>query len=224
MGKPKSVFQSFENQQKEEIEKPIENNVFDDLYNYFDNTFTVTDTGVLPKTETEIIDSSKPEILDDSYLTDDFFKNDENKINSMSFEIIPSNFKIIDNRIKGTVIVKSSEKTYDSLRLHTFFSPLDLRQNIFNQKLNDLHFKTDLTETIEINETANNYKNLSIKIHVMGENGTVFGKEIFIDVLDSDSQDMPVKENKKIDDKMLYIIAGIGILGLALIIKRIRKK
>ncbi len=224
MGKPKSVFQSFENQQKEKIEKPIENNVFDDLYNYFDNTFTVTDTGVLPKTETEIIDSSKPEILDDSYLTDDFFKNDENKINSMSFEIIPSNFKIIDNRIKGTVIVKSSEKTYDSLRLHTFFSPLDLRQNIFNQKLNDLHFKTDLTETIEINETANNYKNLSIKIHVMGENGTVFGKEIFIDVLDSDSQDMPVKENKKIDDKMLYIIAGIGILGLALIIKRIRKK
>jgi hypothetical protein len=224
MGKPKSVFQSFENQQKEEIEKPIENNVFDDLYNYFDNTFTVTDTGVLPKTETEIIDSSKPEILDDSYLTDDFFKNDENKINSMSFEIIPSNFKIIDNRIKGTVIVKSSEKTYDSLRLHTFFSPLDLKQNVFNQKLNDLHFKTDLTETIEINETANNYKNLSIKIHVMGENGTVFGKEIFIDVLDSDSQDMPVKENKKIDDKMLYIIAGIGILGLALIIKRIRKK
>jgi hypothetical protein len=224
MGKPKSVFQSFENQQKEKIEKPIENNVFDDLYNYFDNTFTVTDTGVLPKTETEIIDSSKPEILDDSYLTDDFFKNDENKINSMSFEIIPSNFKIIDNRIKGTVIVKSSEKTYDSLRLHTFFSPLDLKQNVFNQKLNDLHFKTDLTETIEINETANNYKNLSIKIHVMGENGTVFGKEIFIDVLDSDSQDMPVKENKKIDDKMLYIIAGIGILGLALIIKRIRKK
>ena len=84
------------------------------------------------------------------------------------FEIIPSNFKIIDNRIKGTVIVKSSEKIFDKVRLHTFFSPLDLKQNVFNQKLNDLHFRTDLTETIEINETAKNYKNLTIKLHVMG--------------------------------------------------------
>jgi hypothetical protein len=217
MGKPKSVFQSFENQQQDDLSSELDN--------YFDNSYTVTDMGVLPKPETEIIDSSKPEIekLDDSYLTDDFFKNDENKINSMSFEIIPSNFKIIDNRIKGTVIVKSSEKTFDKLRLHTFFSPLDLKQNVFNQKLNDLHFKTDLTETIEINETANNYKNLTIKIHVMGEKGTVFGKEVFIDVLDGDSQDMPVKENKKIDDKMLYVIGGIGILALFLIVKRIRK-
>ena len=216
MGKPKSVFQSFENKQQDDLSSELDN--------YFDNSYTVTDMGVLPKPETEIIDSSKPEIeeiLDDSYLTDDFFKNDENKINSMSFEIIPSNFKIIDNRIKGSIIVKSSEKTFDKLSLHTFFSPLDLKQNVFNEKLNNLHFKTDLTETIEINETAKNYKNLTIKIHVMGEHGTVLGKEIFIDVLDSDSQDMPVKEEK--DNKMIYIIAGIGILGLALIIKRIRK-
>jgi len=216
MGKPKSVFQSFENKQQDDLSSELDN--------YFDNSYTVTDMGVLPKPETEIIDSSKPEIeeiLDDSYLTDDFFKNDENKINSMSFEIIPSNFKIIDNRIKGSIIVKSSEKTFDKLSLHTFFSPLDLKQNVFNEKLNNLHFKTDLTETIEINETAKNYKNLTIKIHVMGEHGTVLGKEIFIDVLDSDSQDMPVKEEK--DNKMIYIIAGIGILGLALIVKRIRK-
>ena len=214
MGKPKSVFQSFENKQQDDLSSELDN--------YFDNSYTVTDMGILPKTEIEIIDSSKPEILDDSYLTDDFFKNDENKINSMSFEIIPSNFKIIDNRIKGSIIVKSSEKTFDKLRLHTFFSPLDLKQNVFNEKLNNLHFKTDLTETIEINETAKNYKNLTIKIHVMGEHGTVLSKEVFIDVLDSDSQDMPVKEEKEIS-KSIYIIAGIGILALALIIKRIRK-
>ena len=213
MGKPKSVFQSFENKQQDDLSSELDN--------YFDNSYTVTDMGILPKTEIEIIDSSKPEILDDSYLTDDFFKNDENKINSMSFEIIPSNFKIIDNRIKGSIIVKSSEKTFDKLSLHTFFSPLDLKQNVFNEKLNNLHFKTDLTETIEINETAKNYKNLTIKIHVMGEHGTVFGKEVFIDVLANDSQDMPVKEEK--DNKMIYIIAGVGVLALALIIKRIRK-
>ena len=58
----------------------------------------------------------------------------------------------------------------------------------------------------------------------MGEHGTVFGKEIFIDVLDGDSQDMPEKEKKDISKNFqIFIIAGIGILGLALIVKRIRK-
>ena len=170
----------------------------------------------------ETVDSSTPEKLDDSYLTDDFFKNDENKIDSMSFEIIPSNFRIDNGRILGTVNIKSVEKSYTKYRLHVFFSPLDLPKDVFGQKINDIYFKEDFSETIEINESAKNYKNLTIRIHVMTDNGKVVGQEKILDVLENDSTDMPVKP--KDDNTTKYIIAGVGILGLLLIVRRLRKK
>ena len=161
------------------------------------------------------------ESLNNSFI-ENLFKNDDNKKTDMSFEIIPTNFRVINGRIKGTIDVKSNEKTHSIFRLHTFFSPLDLKQNIFGQKINDLHFKTDFSETIQINESAKNYKNISMKIHVMTENGKVVGQEKFIEVLESDSQDSPEKEKDSNTTK--YIIIGVGLLGLALIAKRIRSK
>ena len=61
-----------------------------------------------------------------------------------------------------------------------------------------------------------------MKIHVMTENGKVVGQEKFIEVLESDTQDSPEKEKDFNTTK--YIIIGVGLLGLALIIKRIRSK
>ena len=159
------------------------------------------------------------------------FNNENNQTNDMttkdligneSFEIIPSNFRISNGRILGTVNVKSTEKTYSVYRLHLFFSPLDLKKKIFGQKINDLYFKEDFSETIEINEDAKNYKNITVKIHVMTDNGKVMGQEKFIDVLENDSTDMPVKI--KSENTTKYIIAGLGVLGLILLVRRIRKK
>ena len=159
------------------------------------------------------------------------FNNENNQINDMttkdligneSFEIIPSNFRISNGRILGTVNVKSTEKTYSVYRLHLFFSPLDLKKKIFGQKINDLYFKEDFSETIEINEDAKNYKNITVKIHVMTDNGKVIGQEKFIDVLENDSTDMPVKI--KSENTTKYIIAGLGVLGLILLVRRIRKR
>jgi len=214
--KPESVFNTQEKNIVPEIVTPVSRtNKPESIFNQ--NEFSQNQTSISDITEDlssqledfidKIPDSPLP-ILDDSYLND-IFKNDETEIKNVSFEITPINFRIIDNRIKGTVLI------------NTFFSPLDLKQNVFNQKINDLHFKSDLSETIEINETAKNYKNLSIKIHVMAEKGKVIGKEIFLDVLEGDTQDMPVKEQK--DNKMMYVVGGIGLIALALIVKKMRK-
>jgi hypothetical protein len=196
------------------ISKPTDNKKPESVFNQ--NDITENQTSI------STIQNELENNFDITEVFQDLFKSETKENNPLSFEIIPSNFAVVNNRIKGTVNVKSNEKTFAVYRLHTFFSPLDLKQKIFGQKINDLHFKSDFSETIQINESAKNYKNVSIKIHVMSDNGKVIGQEIFLDVQQGDTQDMPVKA--KSDNTAKYVIAIAGLIGLALIFKRIRKQ
>ena len=79
-----------------------------------------------------------------------------------------------------------------------------------------------MNETIQINESSKNYENVSMNLHVMNpKTKEHLSQEINIDVLKSDSQDMPVKDKK--DNTSLYVVGGIGLIVLALIVKKMRK-
>ena len=61
-----------------------------------------------------------------------------------------------------------------------------------------------------------------MNLHVMNpKTKEHLSQEVNIDVLETDSQDMPVKEKK--DNTSLYIVGGIGLIVLALIVKKMRK-
>jgi len=168
---------------------------------------------------------TRPElkILDDSYLHDNIFKNDETEIKNVTFEITPINFKIQAGRITGTVNVSSSELSKEKPVLHASFFPLDMKQNKLSEKINQLNFSKDLNETIQINESSKTYQNVSMNLHVMNpKTKEHLSQEVNIDVLETDSQDMPVKDKK--DNTSLYIVGGVGLIVLALIVKKMRKR
>jgi hypothetical protein len=147
--------------------------------------------------------------------------NEDKETKEVSFNLSTENFVVVDNRIKGIVKIESTQKSNEDYILHLQFSPLDLKQNVFNEKKNILHFKSDLTESIQINETANNFKNVSIEIHIMKNNKVI--QKSFIEVNETDSLDSPKSDSNK-SDYTKYAIAGIGLIGLIFLFKKIRGK
>lgn len=226
MGKPKSVFQSFSDKQEKEEIKNNDNIVggisdyFISLGNSFNFTGEIIEDKKIPDEDlTSEIESyvQEPEIT-----TEPIFKNDETKIKNVSYQVTPLNFKVQSGRITGTVNISSSELTNEKPVLHASFYPLDLKQNKLSEKMNQLNFSKDLNETITINESSKNYENVSMNLHVMNpKTKEHLSQEVNIDVLKSDSQDMPVKDKK--DNTSLYVVGGIGLIVLALIVKKMRK-
>ena len=228
MGKPKSVFNTQEENIVPEIVTPVERtDKPESVFN--ENEFSENQTSIADITEDlsaqlENFIDTRPElkILDDSYLHDNIFKNDETEIKNVTFEITPINFKIQAGRITGTVNVSSSELSKEKPVLHASFFPLDMKQNKLSEKINQLNFSKDLNETVKINESSKNYENISMNLHVMNpKTKEHLSQEVNIDVLKSDSQDMPVKDKK--DNTSLYVVGGIGLIVLALIVKKMRK-
>ena len=228
MGKPKSVFNTQEENIVPEIVTPVERtDKPESVFN--ENEFSENQTSIADITEDlsaqlENFIDTRPElkILDDSYLHDNIFKNDETEIKNVTFEITPINFKIQAGRITGTVNVSSSELTKEKPVLHASFFPLDMKQNKLSEKINQLNFNKDLNETIPINESSKTYQNVSMNLHVMNpKTKEHLSQEVNIDVLETDTQDMPVKEKK--DNTSLYVVGGIGLIVLALIVKKMRK-
>lgn len=214
MDKPKSVFVTQEKNIVPEIVTPVSRtNKPISIFN--ENDFSQNQTSISDITEDL---SSQLETFIDSPI----FKNEETEINNVSYQLTPLNFKVLNGRIIGSVNISSSELTDEKPVLHASFFPLDLKQNKFREKMNTLNFNKDLNETIEINESSNNYENVSMNLHVMNpKTKEHLSQEVNIDVLKSDSQDMPEKDKK--DNTSMYVIAGIGIVALALIIKKVRK-
>ena len=218
MGKPKSVFVTQEENIVPEIVKPVSRrNKPVSIFNQ--NDFSQNQTSIADITEDLSSDlenflSPFPDLPN--------FKNEETKIKNVSYQVTPLNFKVLNGRIIGSVNISSSELTNEKTVLHASFFPLDLKQNKLGEKINTLNFNKDLNETIEINESSKNYENISMNLHVMNpKTKEHLSQEVNIDVLKSDSQDMPEKETK--DNKMIYIVGGIGLIALALIVKKMRK-
>jgi hypothetical protein len=158
----------------------------------------------------------------ETFIDSPIFKNDETEIKNVSYQVTPSNFKVVNGRITGTVNVSSSELTNEKTVLHASFYPLHLKQNKLGEKMNQLNFNKDLNETIQINESSKNYENISMNLHVMNpKTKEHLSQEVNIDVEKSDSQDMPEKDKK--DNTSMYVVAGIGLVALALILKKVRK-
>jgi len=243
VGKPKSVFVTQEENIVPEIVKPVsrtdkpesvfvtqEENIVPEIITpvsrtnkpvsiFNQNDFSQNQTSIADITED--LSSDLENFLD--FVPDlPIFKNDETEIKNVSYQVTPLNFKVQSGRITGTVNVSSSELTDDKPVLHASFYPLDLKQNKFSEKINKLNFTKDLNETIQINESSKNYENVSMNLHVMNpKTKEHLSQEINIDVLKSDSQDMPVKDKK--DNTSLYVVGGIGLIVLALIVKKMRK-
>jgi hypothetical protein len=175
----------------------------------------------ISENQTSISDISEDLDFENNSFLGNLFKNEENKNNKVSYQIIPSNFKVVNGRILGSVNVKSTGKPKEKVVLHASFFPLDVKQNKLGEKINGLNFTKDLHETININESSHGLENITMNLHVMKGKEHV-SNEVWIDVLKSDSQDMPEKEKE--DNTSKYIVIGVGLLGLALIIMRIRKK
>ena len=216
--KPESVFVTQEKNIVPEIVKPVSRT---------NKPVSVFNQNEISQNQTSIADISKDlssqleNFLD--FVPDlPIFKNDETEIKNVSYQVTPLNFKVLNGRIVGSVNISSSELTNEKPVLHASFFPLDLKQNKFGEKMNTLNFNKDLNETIEINESSNNYENVSMNLHVMNpKTKEHLSQEINIDVLKSDSQDMPTPLIK--DNKMIYIVGGIGLIALALIVKKMRK-
>jgi hypothetical protein len=172
----------------------------------------------------DIIQDSYDFLNEQSFDTEsvsDILNNEKKENKKVAFQISTANFNIIDNRIKGIVNISSTQKTNEEYTLHLKFSPLDLKQNVFGEKKNELHFKSDLTESIQINESSKNFKNVSIEIHIM-KNDKIIGQKTFIEVLESDTQDFP--ESTKKTDYTKYAVIGIGLVGLIILYKKMRGK
>ena len=214
MGKPKSVFNTQEKNIVPEIVKPVSRT---------DKPVSVFNQNEISQNQTSISDISDDLSADlENFLDFPIFKNDDNKIKNVSYQVTPSNFKVVNGRITGTVNVSSSELTNEKTVLHASFYPLDLKQNKLGEKMNQLNFSKDLNETIQINESSKTYENISMNLHVMNpKTKEHLSQEVNIDVEKSDSQDMPEKDKK--DNTSMYVVAGIGIVALALILKKVRK-
>ena len=218
MAKPKSVFVTQEKNVVPEIVKPVSRT---------EKPESVFNQNDLLQNETSIADitedlSSELENFIDFKTDSTIFKNDETKIKNVSYQVIPSNFKVVNGRITGTVNVSSSELTDEKTVLHASFYPLDMKQNKLGEKMNQLNFSKDLNETIQINESSKNYQNISMNLHVMNpKTKEHLSQEVNIDIEKSDSQDMPKKDKK--DNTSMYVVAGIGLVALALILKKVRK-
>ena len=243
MGKPKSVFVTQEENIVPEIVKPVsrtdkpesvfvtqEENIVPEIVKPVSRTnkpVSIFNQNDFSQNQTSLADinkdlSSELENFLDFIPDLPIFKNDETEIKNVSYQVNPLNFKVVNGRITGTVNISSSELTNEKTVLHASFFPLDLKQNKFGEKINTLNFSKDLNETIEINESSKSFENISMNLHVMNpKTKEHLSQEINIDVLKSDSQDMPVKEPK--DNKMIYIVGGIGLIALALIVKKMRK-
>ena len=243
MGKPKSVFVTQEKNIVPEIVKPVsrtdkpesvfvtqEENIVPEIVKPVSRTnkpVSIFNQNDFSQNQTSLADinkdlSSELENFLDFIPDLPIFKNDETEIKNVSYQVNPLNFKVVNGRITGTVNISSSELTNEKTVLHASFFPLDLKQNKFGEKINTLNFSKDLNETIEINESSKSFENISMNLHVMNpKTKEHLSQEINIDVLKSDSQDMPVKEPK--DNKMIYIVGGIGLIALALIVKKMRK-
>lgn len=218
MGKPKSVFVTQEKNMVPEIVTPVSRtNKPISIFNQ--NDFSQNQTSISDITKDL---SSQLETFIDLIPVSPIFKNEETEITNVSYQVTPSNFKVVNGRITGTVNVSSSQLTDEKTVLHASFYPLDLKQNKLGEKMNPLNFSKDLNETIQINESSNNYENVSMNLHVMNpKTKEHLSQEVNIDVEKSDSQDMPEKDKK--DNTSMYVIAGIGLVTLALIIKKVRK-
>ena len=217
MGKPKSVFNTQEKNIVPEIVIPVSrtNKPFIQQKEFSQNQTSIAD---ITKDLSADLENFLPDLIPDLPI----FKNDETEIKNVSYQVTPLNFKVVNGRIIGSVNISSSELTNEKTVLHASFFPLDLKQNKFGEKINTLNFNKDLNETIEINESSKNYENISMNLHVMNpKTKEHLSQEVNIDVLKSDSQDMPEKETK--DNKMIYIVGGIGLIALALIVKKMRK-
>jgi len=243
MGKPKSVFVTQEKNIVPEIVKPVsrtdkpesvfvtqEENIVPEIVKPVSRTnkpVSIFNQNDFSQNQTSLADinkdlSSELENFLDFIPDLPIFKNDETEIKNVSYQVNPLNFKVVNGRITGTVNISSSELTNEKTVLHASFFPLDLKQNKFGEKINTLNFSKDLNETITINESSKSFENISMNLHVMNpKTKEHLSQEINIDVLKSDSQDMPVKEPK--DNKMIYIVGGIGLIALALIVKKMRK-
>jgi len=215
MGKPKSVFVT---QKKNEIPKVVKVPV---TTKKPESVFVQNEVTQNFPTIHQTIEDISGDIEDSSNsFLEGLFKTDNNKKEKVSYEIITSNFTVVNDRIKGTIIIKSSSK--GKTKLISRFSPKDLRHLEFDRKINDLNFNSDLTETIQINESAKGNKEVTISVAIH-DNKTIIGSsEKIINVEVGDSQDMPTPVPQ--DNTMKYIVIGVGLLGLALIIKRIRTK
>jgi len=243
VGKPKSVFVTQEENIVPEIVKPVsrtdkpesvfvtqEENIVPEIVKPVSRTnkpVSIFNQNDFSQNQTSLADinkdlSSELENFLDFIPDLPIFKNDETEIKNVSYQVNPLNFKVVNGRITGTVNISSSELTNEKTVLHASFFPLDLKQNKFGEKINTLNFSKDLNETITINESSKSFENISMNLHVMNpKTKEHLSQEINIDVLKSDSQDMPVKEPK--DNKMIYIVGGIGLIALALIVKKMRK-
>ena len=232
MGKPKSVFNTQEKNIVPEIVKPVSRtNKPVSIFNQ--NDFSQNQTSIADITEDlssglqtfydfDAIAENNKLPKEQQVMFSPNFKNEETEIKNVSYQVTPLNFKVLNGRIIGTVNISSSELTNEKTVLHASFFPLDLKQNKLGEKINTLNFNKDLNETIEINESSKNYENVSMNLHVMNpKTKEHLSQEVNIDVLKSDSQDMPEKETK--DNKMIYIVGGIGLIALALIVKKMRK-
>lgn len=232
MGKPKSVF--FNPTTNETIIESMPSKRRDENTD-IGNRFSQNVQNIISENSESIPRRNKPESVfnqsedladslnEQSFNIDtisDILINDEIENNKVSFQISTENFQISDGRIKGTVNILSTQKTQEEYGLNLQFSPLDLKQNVFNEKTNVLHFKSDLTESIQINETSDNLKNISIEIQII-KNNKVISKSS-IEVLETDSQDFP--DSTKKTDYTKYAIIGIGLIGLLIIFKTIRGK
>ena len=247
MGKPKSVFVTQEENIVPEIVKPVsrtdkpesvfvtqEKNIVPEIVKpvsrtnkpvsiFNQNDFSQNQTSIADITEDLSSDLENfldfvPDLIPDL----PNFKNEETEIKNVSYQVTPLNFKVVNGRIIGSVNISSSELTNEKTVLHASFFPLDLKQNKLGEKINTLNFSKDLNETIEINESSKNYENVSMNLHVMNpKTKEHLSQEVNIDVLKSDSQDMPKPLIK--DNKMIYIVGGIGLIALALIVKKMRK-
>ena len=214
MGKPKSVFNTQEKNVVPETVTPVGRT---------DKPVSVSNQNEISQNQTSISDISEDLSADlENFLDFPIFKNDDNKIKNVSYQVTPLNFKVLNGRIIGSVNISSSELTNEKTVLHASFFPLDLKQNKLGEKINTLNFNKDLNETIEINESSKNYENVSMNLHVMNpKTKEHLSQEVNIDVLKSDSQDMPEKDKK--DNTSMYVVAGIGLVALALILKKVRK-
>ena len=214
MGKPKSVFVTQEKNMVPEIVTPVSRtNKPISIFNQ--NDFSQNQTSI-----SDITKDLSSEL--ETFIDSPIFKNEETEIKNVSYQVTPSNFKVVNGRITGTVNVSSSQLTDEKTVLHASFYPLDLKQNKLGEKMNPLNFSKDLNETIQINESSKTYENISMNLHVMNpKTKEHLSQEVNIDVEKSDSQDMPEKDKK--DNTSMYVIAGIGLVALALIIKKVRK-